>query len=75
MEVVDGVDLGGKLAGIGVVEGEHAFLDAEAVKGLPGAGGTEEWRTGFDEMVGYARSKGWVDDAGRVRAHIERRGA
>jgi hypothetical protein len=29
------------------------------------------WRKGFDAMVTYAATLGWVDDAGSIRAHIE----
>jgi hypothetical protein len=72
--VVEGEqDLGVRLAGLGVVEGEHVYFDAEAVKGLAGERASGEWGVGFDRMVEFARSKGWVDGAGRVRAHIERR--
>jgi hypothetical protein len=27
---------------------------------------------GFDGMVAYATKKGWVDEAGAIRAHVER---
>ncbi|HEX5402255.1 MAG TPA: hypothetical protein VFX16_08140 [Pseudonocardiaceae bacterium] len=59
------------LTGLGVVDadGAHAMLDAEAVCGL--AAGGDAWRADFDAMVEYARSKGWTDDKGRVRAHLE----
>jgi hypothetical protein len=29
------------------------------------------WQKGFEDMVTYAASLGWVDDAGSIRAHIE----
>ena len=70
----DGQELAAALAGIGEVdaEGAHVFLDAEAVKGLAGKLATPEWVTQFEGMIEFARSKGWVDEAGRVRAHVER---
>jgi hypothetical protein len=73
--VVEGgeVDLGGALERFGVVDGEHVWLDPEAVKRLAGDGAGPEWPARFDAMIEFARSKGWVDDAGRVRAHVERR--
>lgn len=56
-------------AGLGELEGDHVWL---TIAGLRAAGEpTETWRTEFDGMIDYARSKGWV--AGdRVRAHIVR---
>lgn len=72
--VVEGeADLGEGLGGLGVVDGDHVFFDAEAVKGLAGERAAGEWGDNFDKMIEFARSKGWVDGAGRVRAHIERR--
>ena len=29
------------------------------------------WQKGFDAMVTYAATLGWVDDVGSIRAHIE----
>jgi hypothetical protein len=61
------------LNGLGVVEadGGHAMLDAGAVRLLAGATAGDAWTAGFDTMVEYARSKGWTDEHGRVRAHLE----
>lgn len=36
-----------------------------------GLSDTAEWRDGFDRMLAYAESKGWITDDGAVRAHIE----
>jgi hypothetical protein len=73
--VVEGadVDLGGALEGVGAVDGEYVWLDPEAVRGLAGEAAGPEWLAQFDGMIEFARSKGWVDGAGRVRAHVERR--
>jgi hypothetical protein len=62
------------LTGLGELdaEGTHAMLDAAAVRRL--ADGGAEWTAGFDAMVEYARSKGWTDEQGRVRAHLEWQG-
>jgi hypothetical protein len=31
----------------------------------------EEWHTGFEGMVGYARSRGWISEDGQAfRAHV-----
>ena len=66
--------LGEALSGLGTVDGDHAWLDAGAVKNLAGDGVGEQWHADFDAMVEFARSKGWTDDDGRVRAHVEWRG-
>jgi hypothetical protein len=76
--VVDGTNdrlpaVADALADLGVVDpdGEHAMLDAVAVHRLAGASTGDAWSAEFDNMVEYARSKGWTDDHGRVRAHLE----
>lgn len=59
-------------AGLGTVQGGHAWLDISALRAA-GSGGDRAGE--FEAMIGYARSKGWVDAAGtRVRAHIVRTG-
>ena len=56
-------------SGLGTLDGDHVWL---SIAGLRAAGEpTEDWRTGFDGMIDYARSKGWVD-GDRVRAHVVR---
>jgi hypothetical protein len=32
---------------------------------------TEQWATGFNQMLAYAKRAGWVNDSGAVRAHVE----
>ncbi|MFC7450817.1 hypothetical protein [Rhodococcus daqingensis] len=66
------------LAGWGVVDGDHVWLDIgvleDAVRRHPGRG--EGWLPQFVSMIDYAESKGWVDsDNRRVRAHRELVGA
>jgi hypothetical protein len=57
--------LGGAVAG----EGTHVWLPAEALTAAaPSA--SPAWLEQFDGMVAYARSKGWTDEAGRLRAHV-----
>ena len=61
-------------AGAGSVTGDgHVALDPGWLRAA-GPDGDRTWSEGFDAMVGYARSKGWVDDAGAIRAHVERPG-
>jgi hypothetical protein len=50
----------------------HVFVDLAAVKALAGQRGTEpRWLESLDAMRSYAGARGWVDDEGAVRAHVE----
>ncbi|AGP61326.1 hypothetical protein [Streptomyces rapamycinicus] len=52
----------------------HAYLRIDAVRRL--AGNTAEdpaWTTAFDQMIDYARSRGWVTCDATLRAHQELR--
>ncbi|HEX3592660.1 MAG TPA: hypothetical protein VHV74_23800 [Pseudonocardiaceae bacterium] len=64
-------DVAAALAPLGTVDagGGHAYLRPDAVRGLTDADDT--WDAGFARMIDYARDHGWVDAAGRVRAHVE----
>jgi len=58
-------------AGLGTVDGDHAWLDAGALRAA--GDGSEEWVAGFDGMLAYAAGNGWTsEDGARVRAHIVR---
>jgi hypothetical protein len=58
-------------AGLGTVDGDHAWLDAGALRAA--GDGSAGWTAGFDGMLAYAASKGWASaDGTRVRAHIIR---
>jgi hypothetical protein len=60
------------LNGVGAVGGTgDAFVRPEAVRALAGAPAGEAWGAGFAKMCEYAVSKGWVDDVGRIQAHVE----
>lgn len=59
------------LGELGHLEDEHVWLDIARLRTLSPLGLDPEWIAGFDGVMAYATSKGWVDDAGtRVRAHI-----
>jgi hypothetical protein len=59
------------LANVAVFETGYAFVESEDVFLLPGSRPeSDEWRAKFIAMVDYARAKGWVDQAGRIRAHV-----
>jgi hypothetical protein len=62
------------LEGVGTLAPDgHAFIDVDAVLRLAGERAEDPaWREGFDGMIGYARSKGWMDPAGTaIQAHVE----
>jgi hypothetical protein len=53
--------------------GEHAFLEADALPRLAGDLAAEPgWRLGYEAMLAFAGSHDWIDDQGRVQAHVER---
>jgi NAD(P)-dependent dehydrogenase (short-subunit alcohol dehydrogenase family) len=59
------------IASIGSRDGaEHVRLAPAVLRFLSGLAGVAEWETGFEGMIGYAASKGWLDAQGRVRAHL-----
>jgi hypothetical protein len=59
------------LGDLGRVDGEHVWLDIALLKALSPKAGEPEWAAGFDGVMGYAQSKGWIDETGtRVRAHV-----
>lgn len=52
---------------------DHFFVEPESLRALAGPRAEDAvWREKLDAMLAYATSKGWTDDAGRVRAHVER---
>jgi hypothetical protein len=57
-------------ASAGRVEGEHAFIDVDWLR--VNGDESDEWGAGFTKMLGYAQSKGWLDDRGAIQAHVER---
>jgi hypothetical protein len=59
------------LTGLGEVVDGHAFLTPDAIRTLAGTAADEEWEQGFAAMVAYATGKGWIDERGRIRAHLE----
>lgn len=69
----DADQLSAALAGDGRLDDDaHAYLEVAALRALAGdSARNEDWQNSFDGMIGYARSKGWVDQGGAVRAHIE----
>jgi hypothetical protein len=59
-------------AGAGRLVGDDAFVRVDAVRALAAGRVDAAWQTDFDGMLDYARTKGWVDDAGEaIQAHVE----
>jgi hypothetical protein len=58
--------------GVARVE-EHVWIRIDTLRELAGDAATAEWEASLQGMIGYARSKGWVDEElAAVRAHVER---
>jgi hypothetical protein len=54
-----------------ITASEHAYVGVGAIRELAGSRGADpEWESGFQQMVQYARSKGWMRE-GSVRGHVE----
>ncbi len=59
-------------AAAGRLEGDDAFVTVDAVRRLAAGRVGPEWDGELDTMLGDARSKGWLDEAGHaIRAHVE----
>jgi hypothetical protein len=55
---------------LGRIDGDHIWVkQAWFLAQEPAADG--EWRLSFEAMKTYANSKGWVDDVGAIRVHVE----
>lgn len=51
---------------------EDTYIDPETLRSAArDAGASESWNAGFEAMVKYAASKGWVREDGWIRAHVE----
>ncbi len=48
----------------------HVRLSPSVLRFLSSHAGSAEWDAKFDAMISYAASKGWLDEQGRVRAHL-----
>jgi len=69
--VVESGDGSGLFAVGRLAHRDTAWIQAEAVRRLAGDDATPDWETGFAAMLDYAKTKGWLDDAGDIQAHVE----
>ena len=59
------------IARIGSRDGaDHLRLSPSVLRFLSSDAGSAEWDAKFDAMISNAASKGWLDEQGRVRAHL-----
>ena len=76
VELADGVDLAEALtvAGAGRPIGDgDIFVSTAWIRRVMSEreDDDEEWQTGFEGMLGYARSRGWItEDGDGFRAHV-----
>lgn len=57
------------LAEIGRVDGDHVWLDIARLRALSPRADDAAWSAGFDDVMRYAASQGWIDGS-LVRAHL-----
>ena len=67
-----GPALAAALGEAGRLEGEHVWVSPDWLRAASGLAADPDWTAGFAQMVGFAAKQGWVNDAGAIRAHIER---
>ena len=77
VEVADGIDLAEALtvAGAGRAVGKDVFVSTAWVRDAMSEREDDDdaWQTGFEAMLGLARSKGWIaEDGDGIRAHVVR---
>jgi hypothetical protein len=67
-------ELDAAVEGLGTMaDDEHVFVDIVVLKALAGPLVRDPgWTAKLDGMVAFASSKGWLDEHGRIRAHLER---
>jgi hypothetical protein len=69
VEVLDPDDLGSLKAVIAVPQ--HTWIDQDLLRAGASEAGPGPAEEKFSAMVDYAARHGWVDDRGRLRAHLE----
>lgn len=49
----------------------HVWIRADAMRAAAAGRVPEGWESDFEAMIAFARSKGWMNDAGTaIRAHV-----
>ena len=53
-------------------DNDHVFVSSPALATLAGENYADpKWRHQLEGMIKFATKRGWVDEVGRVRAHVE----
>lgn len=62
------------LGPLGASDGKSASLEVSSVRAMAEALGVDAaWHVRFEQMIEYARSRGWLsEDESRLTAHVER---
>jgi hypothetical protein len=65
--------LGNAVASVGRAEGTSVvWLRPDALRRMAAGRVDEQWEATFEQMLAYARSRGWLDVAtGEIRAHCD----
>lgn len=50
---------------------EHVWIGPEMLTDLAGRGHDDGWKQNLAEMLEFGASRGWLDEARRIRAHVE----
>jgi hypothetical protein len=57
---------------MGRTDGDDAFIEIEALRGLAAGRVSDAWQADFAAMIEFARTKGWLDASERaIQAHVE----
>lgn len=49
----------------------HAWVEPAELTAVAGRLDDAAWQRRLDDMISHARTNGWLDDRGRIRAHLE----
>jgi hypothetical protein len=57
-----------------VLTPSHSWVEPGGLAALAGRADDPDWQQKLAGMISYAESKGWLDEQGRIRAHVETQG-
>ncbi|HWH26914.1 MAG TPA: hypothetical protein VNT53_09740 [Pseudolysinimonas sp.] len=74
LPTLDAALQGASVGKLGPTEGtDAAFISIDWVRAAAGElSSSEEWLSGFDNMIAYSKNKGWItEDGTQIISHIE----